>query len=133
MIKEIVKNRLTFIDPDKLLKKSLTLGRMAFCFKETSRKTDESQTCIDNICISKAFVAESATIKTLISDHYAQKVKIKVPRKSLGKDIIFEHKRNLNEENIDHLNFLLSRESWEDVLNSDSPENSIKILTDTLN
>ena len=88
-----------------------------------------SQTAVDQIIINrKLWDYNFKVIATGFSDHYAQILQIHVDnygnhgkcKKNSDKQYQFKIVRSVKEEDIEYLNFLLGRESWNSVTNQTS-------------
>lgn len=96
-----------------------------------TRITPFSRTSIDMVCTNH-FTTEPdvSVINTFISDHTGQLTSLKIPKTSILVDII--NHRQLTDNNLRLLNRLLKQESWNDVINSWSVEESYNIFLETL-
>ena len=81
-----------------------------------TRVTHKSESAIDQLILdSTIFSFNIEIINTALSDHYGQKYVINTNKIKVKDNVIYKFKRIVNEENINYLKFLLSKEDWENI------------------
>lgn len=87
-----------------------------------TRITKSTETCIDHVYLETVSPVEN--INTGISDHMAQVLEIEW-RKERTDRARYEWKRLMNDQTIEYLNLLLLKETWEDVYQTEDPNEAI--------
>ena len=123
------------IDFSSNSQEALTLFELFTSFNLTltinspTRVTDHSATVIDNILVNCDFV-DAYNVNTHFSDHYSQRVTFNTNMdKSCGK--LTSCKRIFNDFNCNYFNFLITNQTWQDVISCDDVNDAFKLFHDT--
>lgn len=102
-------------------------------FRLPTRVTKDSKTCIDHIHAEGREVVEGIDIvKTEVSDHYAQIFDL-THSKMKKKKFTTIKKRLINDQTLSYLRILLEKETWENVLSNNNPNETLDEFIKTFN
>lgn len=117
-----------FLDPRtnhyKTLTDSFLTFNINFTIKDPTRVTKYSSTCIDNICTDlNSSCFKTGLLNLCVSDHYGQYMSIN-SNNSLSKLTLNTTRvRSTAPHNLEELNYLLSKESWNSITDVESKAN----------
>ena len=97
--------------------------------KEATRTTSNSATCIDNI-FSNLTECNTTICTTFYSDHTSQICSFEIPFKTQN-NIEYTYRRNLNKNNIEAFQNIISREDWSEMYNADTFDNKFYAFYNT--
>ena len=114
---------------EKLYESCMSNGLLPIITKPT-RKTQNTETLIDNILTSDAQQVRTFVLQTNISDHFSMLLSRNVEKKEKTKNTIYT--RQINARNITIFKEKLANENWNPIYNLDKVEDIGNLFLDTL-